>query len=184
MFFLGAISEPLIYCLIGPQWREAANYLPLICIGASLYPLHAINLNLMQVQGRSDLFLGLEVIKKIIALGPLLIGAFVGIVPMLWANLLTGVISFFLNSHYSGKFLGYSSWMQIKDITMSYSIATTLSLFVYFLKYLPISFWYVLPLQLGVGGLMFLIACRLFRFYEYQEIKEILSPVINIFNKK
>ena len=83
MFFLGAISEPLLYCLIGPKWHEASIYLPLICISMSLYPLHAINLNMLQVQGRSDLFLVLEIIKKIIALWPLSIGAFVGIIPML-----------------------------------------------------------------------------------------------------
>lgn len=63
-FFLGAISEPLLYCLIGPKWHEAALYLPLICISASTYPLQAINLNMLQVQGRSDLFLGLEIVKK------------------------------------------------------------------------------------------------------------------------
>ena len=80
MFALGAVSEPLLFCLIGPKWQEAATYLPLICITGSTYPLHAINLNMLQVQGRSDLFLGLEIIKKIIAIGPLLIGAFVGMV--------------------------------------------------------------------------------------------------------
>ena len=67
MIFMGAVAEPLIYCLIGPQWHEAATYLPLICISMSLYPLHAINLNMLQVQGRSDIFLILESIKKIIA---------------------------------------------------------------------------------------------------------------------
>lgn len=73
LLFLGAISEPLLYCLIGPKWQEAAIYLPLICLPASAYPLQSINLNMLKVQGRSDLFLGLEIIKKIIAVGPLLI---------------------------------------------------------------------------------------------------------------
>ena len=54
MFALGAVSEPLLYCLIGPKWHEAATYLPLICISASTYPIHALNLNMLQVQGRSD----------------------------------------------------------------------------------------------------------------------------------
>jgi len=64
MFFVGAVSEPLIFCLIGPKWHEAATYLPILCIGGSLYPLHAINLNMLQIQGRSDLYLGLEIVKK------------------------------------------------------------------------------------------------------------------------
>ena len=49
MFFLSAISEPLLYCLIGPKWTQAAQFLPLICLSGSLYPLHAINLNMLQV---------------------------------------------------------------------------------------------------------------------------------------
>ena len=65
MFALGAVAEPLIYCLIGPKWHEAATYLPIICISMSLYPLHAINLNMLQVQGRSDIFLYLEIITKV-----------------------------------------------------------------------------------------------------------------------
>ena len=174
MFFLGAISEPLLYCLIGPKWHEAAIYLPLICISGSTYPLHAINLNMLQVQGRSDLFLGLEVIKKIIALGPLAIGALVGIMPMLYANILTSIIAFFLNSHYSGKFLGYSSWMQIKDITPSFTVASIIVFFVFFLKYLPLSYWLILFLQIAIGITSFFIICWMTKIDEYKEMKEMV----------
>ena len=66
MISLGAVAEPLIYCLIGPKWDLAANFLPLICLSLSLYPLHAINLNLLQVEGRSDIFLILEIVKKVV----------------------------------------------------------------------------------------------------------------------
>lgn len=65
MLSLAAVSEPVIYCLIGQKWHEAASYLPLICISMSLYPLHSINLNMLQIQGRS-IFLQLELVKKII----------------------------------------------------------------------------------------------------------------------
>lgn len=116
MFALGAVSEPLLYCLIGPKWHEVATYLPMICLIGSLYPLHAINRNMLQVQGRSDLFLGLEIAKKIIGLAPLFIGVFVGIFPMLYTIVITSIISYFLNSYFSGKLLGYSSWMQLRDI--------------------------------------------------------------------
>lgn len=178
MFFLGAISEPLLYCLIGPKWHEAATYLPLICISGSLYPLHAINLNMLQVQGRSDLFLGLEIIKKIIALGPLFIGAFVGIMPMLYTNLLIGVISYFLNSYYTGKFLNYSSWMQIKDVAPSYGIATLVAVSIYFLKYMPISNWMILPIQLMLGFFILIAICQQIRMREFIEIKGIIQPYL------
>lgn len=177
-FFLGAISEPLLYCLIGPKWHEAALYLPLICISASTYPLHAMNLNMLQVQGRSDLFLGLEIIKKTIAIGPLLIGAFIGIMPMLYTNVLFSIIAYFLNSYYSGRMIGYSSWMQIKDIAPSYGIALLVSLSVYFLKYLPLSFWAILPIQLFWGVIIFILIGYITKREEYSEIIGILAPHI------
>jgi len=175
LFSLGAVSEPLIYCMIGPKWHEAATYLPLICITYSLYPLHAINLNMLQVQGRSDLFLGLEVIKKVISLAPLFIGAFIGILPMLWTNIVIGIIAYFLNSHYSGRLLGYSSWMQLRDIAPSYALAIVIALSVWFLKYLPLSYWIVLPMQITVGAVVFFTFCKSFKMNEYKEIKDILT---------
>ena len=175
LFSLGAVSEPLIYCMIGPKWHEASTYLPLICITYSLYPLHAINLNMLQVQGRSDLFLGLEVIKKIITLAPLFIGAFIGIMPMLLTNMVVGIIAYFLNSHYSGRLLGYSSWMQLRDIAPSYALAIAIALPVWFLKFLPLSYWIVLPMQIAVGATVFFACCKLFKMNEYKEIIDILK---------
>lgn len=184
MFFMGAISEPLLHCLIGSKWHEAATYLPLICLAGSTYPLHAINLNMLQVQGRSDLFLGLEIIKKIIAIGPLMVGAFVGIIPMLWTNIITTVIAYFLNSYYSGKLIGYSSWMQIKDVAPSYGLATVVALSVWFLKYLPFSNWIILPLQIVIGIIVFFAVARLTKMSEYEEVKAMVMPIIRKIKKR
>lgn len=172
MLALGAVSEPLLYCLIGSNWHEAATYLPLICICASTYPLHSINLNMLEVQGRSDIFLWLEIIKKIIAVGPLFIGAFIGIMPMLYTYLITTVIAFFLNSHYSGKMIGYSSWMQIKDVAPIYLFAFLLAIPVYFLKYLPLSYWLVFPIQIGLWIFLFVSICEVGKFEVYMFLKE------------
>lgn len=175
MFSLGAVSEPLLFTLIGPQWHEAAVFLPLICISMSLYPLHAINLNMLQVQGRSDIFLQLEIIKKIISVGPICLGIFVGIQAMLVGSIVTGIIGYFLNSYYTGKELKYTSWMQIKDIRQSYAIAIIIVLSVYFLKYLPIHYFGVLVLQVIVGTIVFLLICEIQKPYEYLELKEIVK---------
>lgn len=184
LFFMAAISEPLIYCLIGPKWHEAAIYLPLICISGTLYPLHAINLNMLQVQGRSDLFLGLEIIKKIIGFLPLYICFVYGIMPMLYVNLATGFICYLLNSFYSGKFIGYSSWMQMRDIAPSYGIAFFIALSVYFLKYLPVSHWLILPMQIVVGIMVFLLLCRFFEIPEYRELKNIAINYVHKIKQK
>ena len=182
MFSLGAVSEPLLYCLIGPKWHDAAVYLPLICLTGSTYPLHAINLNMLQVQGRSDLFLGLEVIKKIIGIVPLSICFFYGILPMLYASIITTIIAYFLNSHYSGKLIGYSSWMQIKDFAPSYGVAILIAFSVYFLKFLPITYWMILPLQMIVGIAVFFLISR--KMDEYKELRSLIQPTLLKLKKK
>lgn len=179
MISLSAVAEPLIYCLIGPQWHVAATFLPLICISMSLYPLHAINLNMLQIQGRSDIFLYLEIIKKVIAIGPICLGIFVDIYWMLIGTIITGIISFFLNSYYTGKKLGYSSWMQLKDIAPSYGIAFLIALCVYFFKFLPVSNWIILPVQVVVGTAVFFIVCEKTNMEEYLEIKNIAKQYLS-----
>lgn len=175
MFSLGAVSEPLIYCLIGPKWHLAATYLPFICVYGSLYPLQSINLNMLKVQGRTDIFLYVEIAKKTILLGPLFVGAFVGIYWMLVTNIFTSVICFFLNSFYTGKSLGYSSWMQLKDVAPSYAVALAVAVPVYFLKYLPLTYWVVLPMQILVGAGIFFLLCEKTKLLEYQEVKKIAN---------
>ena len=183
MISLGAIAEPLIYCLIGPKWHEAATFLPLICLSMSLHPLHAINLNMLKVQGRSDLFLKLEILKKIIAIGPICLGIFVDIYWMVAGTIVTGFIAFFLNSYYSGKLLNYSSWMQLKDIAPSYGLAFLMAISVFFLKYLPLSFWIVLPIQIIIGVMVFFVFCGITKMEEYYEIKGVVMSIIKKIKK-
>lgn len=179
MISLGAAAEPLIYCLIGPKWHEAATFLPFICISMSLYPLHAINLNMLQVLNRSDIFLYLEIIKKVIAIVPITIGIYVDIYWMLVTSIIVGIISFFLNSYYTGKSLKYNSWMQLRDIAPDYGVAFVIALFIYFLKYLPITYWTILPIQVIVGFIVMIIVCERTKLDEYIEIKAMAVAAIN-----
>lgn len=173
MIVMGAVAEPLIYCLVGPQWHVASTFLPLICITMSLYPLHAINLNMLKVQGRTDIYLYLEIIKKLIAVMPLALGIFVNVYWMLVGSIVAGILSFFLNSFYTGKNLGYSSWMQLKDVAPSYGIAFVVALSVYFFKFLPISNFIILPIQIIVGGVVLFAICEYLKLDEYLEVKNI-----------
>lgn len=184
MISMGAVAEPFIYCLIGPQWHEASTYLPLICISMSLYPLHAINLNMLQIEGRSDLFLILEIVKKVISIGPICLGIFVGIDWMLIGSIITGIIAFFLNSYYTGKGLAYTSRMQLKDIAPSYGLAFLIALAVYFLKYLPFSNWIILLIQIVVGIAVFFIVSESTKMEEYMEVKSIAKQYLSIIRAK
>lgn len=100
---------------------------------------------------------------------------------MLIAEIFAGILAYFLNSYYSGKFIGYSSWMQIKDFAPSYVIAILVALSVYFLKYLPLSCWIILPLQFLIGTMMFFLICSYKKVEEYDEMRSI---VVSYFLKR
>ena len=128
---------------------------------------------MLQVQGRTDIYLYIEIAKKFVSVGPLCLGIFVSIYWMLIGSIVAGIISFFLNTYYTGKELGYTSWMQIKDIAPSYLVALLVAIAVYFFKYLPISNWLILPIQILVGGGVFFLVCEGMKLPEYVEIKGI-----------
>lgn len=184
MISMAAVAEPLIYCLIGPQWNQAATFLPLICISMSLYPLHAINLNMLQIQKRTDIFLYLEIAKKILAIGPICLGIFTNIYWMIIGTIITGIMAFFLNSYFTGKNLGYSSWMQLKDVAPSYGIAFLIAVCVYFFKYLPLSNWIILPIQIVVGILVFFLVCEKSQLDEYIEVKGMAIQYLSKLKRK
>ena len=64
MMGMVAVAEPMVIVLIGEHWRPSIIYLQMLCFVGMMYPLHVLNLNMLNVQGRSDLFLRLEIIKK------------------------------------------------------------------------------------------------------------------------
>ena len=99
---------------------------------------------------------------------------------MLYSGVIVGIICFFLNSYYSGKLLGYSSWMQIKDIAPSYGIATIIALSVYFLKLLPISYWLVFSMQLVISVVECYVLCEIMHLEEFLNIRSI----VNLYYKK
>lgn len=113
---LGLIAKPLLTSLLGEQWQGTAALLTVLCFGYMLYPIHSINLNLLQVTGRSDLFLKLEVIKKIIGVTVLLISIPYGVLAMCIGFTLTSYLALLLNTYYTAKFTRLSQWQQCKDI--------------------------------------------------------------------
>lgn len=178
MFGLGAVAEPLLYVLLGSQWTEAAGYLHIIVFSACLYPLHAINLNMLQVQGRSDLFLKLEIIKKVIAIGPILLGIFLSIEWMLWGWAATGIIGFYLNSRYSGALIGYSSGAQVKDILPSFGVALAMMAALYALSLTGMPPLALLVVQLLAGAGITIGLCELLKLDEYRELKNIVLGLL------
>lgn len=179
MLGMAACAKPMIYVLIGEQWLACVPMLQIICIYGMLYPLHALNLNMLQVQGRSDLFLKLEIIKKIIAIGPLLLGIFVDIHLMLAGSLITSLVSYYLNAYYSGPFLNYSFKVQVKDILPSFGVAVAMAVPVFAMSFIPMNPFILLFLQIITGSIITITICEATKLPEYLELKGIAMLIIN-----
>lgn len=178
MFGLGAVADSLLYVLVGSQWCEAVKYLQVLVFSACLYPLHAINLNMLQVAGRSDLFLKLEIVKKIIAIGPILLGIFISIEWMLWGWVATGLISYWLNSMFSGRMIGYGSLAQLRDIAPSFGVAFVVMAALYALTLTGLPPVALLAVQLLAGAGITIGLCELLRLEEYRELKNIVFGLL------
>lgn len=112
---LSAIARPLILLLLGPQWEPSVLYLQLFCFALMMDHICGINLTLLQVKGRSDLYLRLEVIKKTISFAILFASIPFGIVAICCSKILYSQISVVINTYYTGKFFGLGYFAQFRD---------------------------------------------------------------------
>jgi len=110
------ISKPLLILLLGNEWEPSALLVSLLALGYMLYPIHAINLNLLQVKGRSDLFLKLEIIKKILATLILCFTIPYGVQMMCLGIVLHSYASLVINTYYTGTLSSLTAARQIKVI--------------------------------------------------------------------
>lgn len=173
MLGLAAVAKPLIILLIGEKWLPAVGFLQIICFSGMLYPLHAINLNILQVKGRSDLFLKLEIIKKIIAVGPLVLGVLFSIEYMLWGSVCTSFIAYFLNSYYSANLINYPTKEQIKDILPTFLVSFVTATAMWSLTLLHLSNCLILPLQCLLGIILAVLIYERLQLPEYTEVKRL-----------
>jgi O-antigen/teichoic acid export membrane protein len=175
MLIMAAVAKPLILTLIGPKWIQSVIYLQLLCFSLMLYPLHSLNLNVLNVKGRSDLFLKLEIIKKILVVPVIIIGIIWGIIPMILGMIIHSFICYFLNSRYAGLMIDYSVIEQIKDITPGFILAGTVAIIIFipslFINTIPII---LLTGQLLLAALLVLTISEMTKLEPYLEIKEIV----------
>lgn len=112
-----ALAKPIILVILSAKWVEAIIYLQLFCVAEMFNHVTRLNLVLLQVKGRSDLFLRLEVIKKAISLSMLLCAAPFGIIPICISQILYSQIAMYINTYYTKKLFGLSYIMQVKDFS-------------------------------------------------------------------
>ncbi|GHT33466.1 lipopolysaccharide biosynthesis protein [Bacteroidia bacterium] len=178
MFGLVAIARPLLLILIGEKWLPAVSYLQIICFSGMLYPLHALNLNILQVKGRSDLFLKLEIIKKIIGIIPVGLGIFLGIKIMLWGSVFVSIFAYYLNSYYSAFLINYSIKDQLKDIFPVFCISFIVAICMWSISLINISNYIILSLQCIFGFFLAIFIYEKTKLSEYIEAKQIVFSTI------
>lgn len=179
MMCLAACAKPLLIVLIGEKWTEAAYYLQILCFMLMTFPLHALNLNAIQVMGRSDLTLRVNIIKNLLMIFPITVGILTDVYWMLIASVLRDWFCYYLNAYYTKYVMDYSIWEQLRDITPSIKTALAVALPVYALSFLPISEYLLLVLQLIVGGSFLCFWCHRTKMYEYTEIRSIIRGIVH-----
>ena len=178
MLGMAACAKSMIYCFVGEKWLDCVPMLQITCFSMMLYPLHSINLNMLQVKGRSDLYLKLEIVKKCILVFPLLLGIYIGIYWMLIGGVLAGIICYYLNAYYSGYLINYRMKEQIFDILPSLFVASSMAAIVYMVGFLPISLYILFPLQVFIGTICMITIGEKTQLMEYLELKGIILQII------
>lgn len=175
MMMLSALARPLVLTLITAKWEACIILLQIICFSMMWYPIHAINLNLLMVKGRSDLFLRLEIIKKVIGVCILAITLPQGLVVFCYGTIVSSMIALVINTYYTGKLIQVGYWRQMKDLLpilmLSFLLFGTVHLTTYYISNL-----YLQIVCGGIaGGIVYLGGAILFKFEELNDVKYMLK---------
>lgn len=173
---LAGVSYPFIRLILGEKWLFSAELLQIICLSMMWYPVHAINLNLLQVKGRSDLFLRLEIVKKCLGVAVLCATVPLGLVAMCWGSLLSSILCLVINTHYTGKLIQVGFLMQMRDLlpTLLYSLSMG-AIVLLVVNIIPGSDWLRLASGILTGIIFFLIATTLTRSRDLQELRQLIK---------
>ena len=170
---VSAVAEPLVLVLLKEQWLFAATLLQIICFAMMWYPIHSINLNLLQVKGRSDLFLRLEVIKKIVGVAILCATLPFGLVAMCVGQIVSSVLCLAINTRYTGKLIQVGFVRQMKDLFPVLALSLAMWLVASGVQMLVEP--EVLKLAVGVvaGAVFYVGVSWLFKFTEMRDMTDI-----------
>lgn len=116
MVILGAVAEPMVKIVLTDKWLPCVPLLQILCIVGAFYPLHAINLDMLKVKGRSDLFLKLEVAKQFLNIVMIVVCFRWGVYGLVWGAVALNVVCYYINTIYSKKMIGYGMSDQLKDL--------------------------------------------------------------------
>lgn len=175
MLMLSALARPLVLVMITSKWEPCIILLQLLCFSMMWYPIHAINLNLLQVKGRSDLFLRLEIIKKVVGVFIMAFTLPHGLVVFCCGTIVSSMFSLIINTYYTGKLISLGYFRQMRDLLPVFLLGMVMFVSVYITN----SFIPSMVLQVVCGGMIGLIVyiggAYLFHFSELDDVKYMLN---------
>ena len=180
MFGLIIIAEPLIEVVLTDKWLPIVPYFQLLCVIGILYPLQTVNLNVLNAQGRSDLFLLINIIGKILIATAVFLTYDKGITYMIYGQIITAIISYFLNTYYTKKLVNYSVVQQVIDMLPAFVISLIMGFVIY---YLPELFTFhksflLIIVQSFIGLLLYIFLAYLFKIKPYTYSIKILKSIL------
>ena len=175
MVGLSSVAKPFVNIMLGPQWSFCGQLLQILCFGMMWYPIHSVNLNLLQVKGRSDLFLKLEIIKKILGISVLCITAPFGLIVMCYGLIFNSLVALAINTYYTGKLINVGFIRQMCDLLPT--IALCLVMFALILIVNSFITGDIIKLCAGIviGVIFYTFTSRLFKFSELTELTNLLK---------
>lgn len=172
---LAACAESIVKILLTEKWLPCVPYLQIFCFTYGFWPIHTANLNAIKAVGRSDIFLKLEIIKKVIGIASILISMPFGVMPMALAYMATAPLSAFVNATPNRKLLGYKYREQIMDMFPSMLLSFIMAVAVLMVGCIRINLFLTLVIQIIVGVLVYLCGAVLFKIDSLNYILRIIK---------
>ena len=180
MMGLAFCAEPIVSLVLTDKWLPCVPFLRIFCITYMFWPVHTANLNAINAMGRSDWFLRLEIIKKIMGMTILLSTMWFGVMAMAYSLLLSSVLSQIINSWPNRKLLGYGYLEQVRDFAPGISLAVIMGICVYFISFLHLPTIVTLLIQFIVGAAIYIGVSAILKLEEF----EYLLGMVKSFLKK
>jgi teichuronic acid exporter len=178
MIGLAVVAEPLVKILLTDKWLPCVPFMQIFCLIYALWPIQTANLQAINALGRSDIFLKIEIIKKVIGFAILSISIFYGIYAIVLGSLLLEIISLFIDSYPNLKLLDYSYKEQIRDIIPSLLLSIIMGGVAYSILYINMSSYLTLIIQVLVGAIVYIGLSKLFKIESYEYLLSTIKSLI------
>lgn len=178
MIGLAACADLIIELILTEKWLMCAPYLRIFCVSYLFWPIHTANLNAINAIGRSDVFLKLEIIKKVFGCTVLIVCMEISPLAIAWGVLVSDLIDLIINSWPNRKLAQYSLFNQMKDILPSILLAVGMGIIVYLIGFLPIPTLPLLLIQVACGGAIYIVGSALLKLEPYEYLIGIIKPMI------